>query len=108
MGHGTISPGGFRGVSGFTSTNPDVRLVPSGGPYAASFRQRDFGWLQRVARREAMMVRSHGRDDVVLLGRGISTTAKPGSASHARFCVSEFTDEDLAALDSVEFPAAAA
>jgi prevent-host-death family protein len=72
----------------------------------ASEFQREFGRLRGVAHREAVIVTSHGRDDVVLVSaeeyqrlRGLDRRAMH---------VSELSDEDLAALDAVEIPAEAA
>ncbi len=72
----------------------------------ASQFQREFGRLRGVAHREAVIVTSHGRDDVVLLSaqeyqrlRTLDRRAMP---------VSELSDKELGALDEVEIPAEAA
>lgn len=64
--------------------------------------QREFGRLRGVAHREAVIVTSHGRDDVVLLSaeeyrrlRSLERIAMP---------VGDLSDKELAALDAVEIP----
>jgi prevent-host-death family protein len=66
----------------------------------ASEFQRQFGRLRGVAHREAVIVTSHGRDDVVLLSaeeyqrlRSLDRRAMP---------VSALTDQELAALDEAK------
>jgi prevent-host-death family protein len=73
---------------------------------SASKLQREFGRLRRVANREAVIVTSHGRDDVVLLSA--EEYRRLRSLDRRAMHVSEFTDEELAALGSVEIPAEAA
>ena len=72
----------------------------------ASEFQREFGRLRGVAHREVVIVTSHGRDDVVLLSAEEYQRLRQldRRAMHA----SELSDEDLAALDTVELPAEAA
>ena len=72
----------------------------------ASEFQREFGRLRGVAHREAVIVTTHGRDDVVLLSaeeyqrlRSLDRRARHGS---------ELTGVGLTALKSVEIPAEAA
>jgi prevent-host-death family protein len=72
----------------------------------ASEFQREFGRLRGVAHREAVIVTSHGRDDVVLLSA--EEYQRLRSLDRRAMHVSELSDEDLAALDAVEIPAEAA
>jgi len=65
-----------------------------------------FGRLRSIAHREAVIVTSHGRDDVVLLSAEESQRLR--SLDRRSMHVSELTDEEIAALDSVEIPAEAA
>ena len=60
---------------------------------------------RRVAHREAVIVTSHGRDDVVLISA--EECRRLRSLDRRAMHVSEFTEEDLAALGSVEIPAEA-
>lgn len=69
----------------------------------ASRFQREFGRLRGVAHREAVIVTSHGRDDVVLLSA--EEYQRLRSLDRRAIHVSEFTDEELATLDRVEIPA---
>jgi len=71
----------------------------------ASFNE-SFGRLRSIAHREAVIVTSHGRDDVVLLSAEESQRLR--SLDRRSMHVSELTDEEIAALDSVEIPAEAA
>ena len=73
---------------------------------AASEFQREFGRLRGVAHREAVIVTSHGRDDVVLLSA--EEYQRLRSLDRRAMHVSDLTDEELAALDSVEIPSEAA
>jgi prevent-host-death family protein len=72
----------------------------------ASEFQREFGRLRGVAHREAVIVTSHGRDDVVLLSA--EEYQRLRSFDRRALHVSELTDEDLAALDGVKIPEEAA
>jgi prevent-host-death family protein len=72
----------------------------------ASEFQREFGRLRSVAHREAVIVTSHGRDDVVLLSA--EEYQRLRNLDRRAMHVSELTDEDLAALDAVEIPTEAA
>lgn len=70
----------------------------------ASEFQREFGRLRGVVHREAVIVTSHGRDDVVLLSaeeyrrlRSLERIAMP---------VGNLSNEELAALDAVQIPGA--
>jgi prevent-host-death family protein len=69
----------------------------------ASEFQREFGRLRGVAHREAVIVTSHGRDDVVLLSA--EEYQRLRNLDRRAMHVSELTDDDLAALDAVEIPA---
>ena len=70
----------------------------------ASEFQREFGRLRGVAHREAVIVTSHGRDDVVLLSA--EEYQRLRSLDRRAMHVSELTDEDLAALDAVKIAGA--
>jgi len=72
----------------------------------ASEFQREFGRLRGVAHREAVIVTSHGRDDVVLLSA--EEYQRLRSLDRRAMHVSQLTDEDLAALDAVKIPEEAA
>jgi prevent-host-death family protein len=72
----------------------------------ASEFQREFGRLRGVAHREAVIVTSHGRDDVVLLSA--QEYQRLRNLERRAMHVSGLSDEDLAALDAVEIPAEAA
>src|SRR6185437_15025909 len=65
---------------------------------ASEFR-RQFGRLSDVAR-EAVIVTSHGRDNVVLLSAAEYQRLR--SLDRRAIHVSELTDEELAALDAVD------
>ena len=65
-----------------------------------------FGRLRGVAHREAVVVTSHGRDDVVLLSADEYQLLR--SLDRRAMHVSELSDEELSALDRVEILAAAA
>jgi len=71
----------------------------------ASEFQREFGRFRGVAHREAVIVTTHGRDDVVLLSA--EEYRRLRSLDRRAIHVSELTDEELAALDAVEIPAEA-
>lgn len=62
--------------------------------------RRQFGRLRTVARREAVIVTSHGRDNVVLLSA--EEYQRLRSLDRRAIHLSELTDEELAALDAVE------
>jgi prevent-host-death family protein len=70
----------------------------------ASEFQREFGRLRGVAHREA--VTSHGRDDVVLVSA--EEYQRLRNLDRRAMHVSELSDEEVAALNSVEIPAEAA
>lgn len=72
----------------------------------ASEFQREFGRLRGVAHREAVIVTSHGRDDVVLVSAEEYQRLRrlDRRARHA----SELSQEEIAALDVVEIPDEAA
>ena len=72
----------------------------------ASEFQREFSRLRGVAHREAVIVTSHGRDDVVLLSADEYRRLR--RLDRRAMHVSELTDEELTALDRVEIPAEAA
>jgi prevent-host-death family protein len=72
----------------------------------ASEFQREFGRLRGVAHREAVIVTTHGRDDVVLLSAGEYQRLR--NLDRRPMHVSELNDEELAALGSVEIPEEAA
>jgi prevent-host-death family protein len=72
----------------------------------ASEFQREFGRLRSVAHREAVIVTSHGRDDVVLLSA--EEYQRLRSLDRRAMHVSELSNEARAALDAVEIPAEAA
>jgi prevent-host-death family protein len=72
----------------------------------ASEFQGECGRLRGVAHREAVIVTSHGRDDVVLLSA--EEYQRLRSLDRCAMHVSELTDEDLAALDAVKIPEEAA
>lgn len=72
----------------------------------ASEFQREFGRLRGVAHREAVIVTSHGRDDVVLLSA--EEYQRLRSLDRQALHVSNLTDEELAALETVEIPEEAA
>jgi len=72
----------------------------------ASEFQREFGRLRGVAHREAVIVTSHGRDDVVLVSaeeyqrlRGLDRRAMH---------VSQLSNEEVAALDAADISAVTA
>lgn len=77
-----------------------------GARVPASEFQREFGRLRSIAHREAVIVTSHGRDDVVLLSA--EEYRRLRSLDRRSMHVSELTDEEIAALDSVEIPTEAA
>ncbi len=66
----------------------------------ASEFQREFGRLRGVAHREAVIVTSHGRDDVVLLSA--EEYQRLRSLDRRALPVSELPDDVIAALDTVE------
>jgi prevent-host-death family protein len=66
----------------------------------ASEFQRQFGRLRGVAHREAVIVTSHGRDDVVLLSA--EEYQRLRSLDRRAMHVSALTDQELAALDEVK------
>lgn len=72
----------------------------------ASEFQRKFGRLRGVAHREAVIVTSHGRDDVVLLSA--EEYQRLRSLDRRAMQVSELTDEEIAALGNVDIAAEAA
>jgi prevent-host-death family protein len=72
----------------------------------ASEFQREFGRLRGVAHREAVMVTSHGRDDVVLVSA--EEYQRLRNLDRRAMHVSQLSDEEVAALDAAEVPAAAA
>jgi prevent-host-death family protein len=80
-------------------------VIPMARVPASEF-QREFGRLRGVAHREAVIVTSHGRDDVVLLS--VEEYQRLRSLDRRAMQVSELTDEELAALDKVEIPTEAA
>jgi len=65
----------------------------------ASEFQREFGRLRSVAHREAVIVTSHGRDDVVLLSA--EEYQRLRSLDRRAMRVSELSKQDLAALDAI-------
>ena len=83
-----------------------TRIHPVGEPslarVPASEFQREFGRLRSVAHREAVIVTSHGRDDVVLLSA--EEYQRLRSLDRRALPVSELTDEEVDALKSVEIP----
>jgi prevent-host-death family protein len=72
----------------------------------ASEFQREFGRLRGVAHREAVIVTSHGRDDVVLLSA--EEYLRLRNLDRRAMHVSELSDGYLAALGEVDIPAEAA
>lgn len=72
----------------------------------ASEFQREFGRLRGVAHREAVIVTSHGRDDVVLVSA--EEYQRLCSLDRRAMHVSELSDDEVAALNGVEIPAEAA
>jgi len=68
--------------------------------------QREFGRLRGVAHREAVIVTSHGRDDVVLLS--IEEYQRLRSLDRRAMHVSELPDDVVEALGTIEIPAEAA
>jgi prevent-host-death family protein len=72
----------------------------------ASKFQREFGRLRGVAHREAVIVTSHGRDDVVLVSA--EEYQRLRSLDRRAMHVSELSQEEIAALDVVEIPDEAA
>jgi prevent-host-death family protein len=68
--------------------------------------QKEFGHFRTLAHREAVMVTSHGRDDVVLLSA--EEYQRLRSLERRSMHVSELSDEELRALEGVEIPAEAA
>jgi prevent-host-death family protein len=72
----------------------------------ASKFQREFGRLRGVAHREAVIVTSHGRDDVVLVSA--QEYQRLRSLDRRAMHASGLTDEELSALEKVEIPAEAA
>lgn len=72
----------------------------------ASEFQREFGRLRGVAHREAVIVTSHGRDDVVLLSA--EEYQRLRSLDRSAMHVSELSDEEILALGNVEISAEAA
>jgi prevent-host-death family protein len=68
--------------------------------------QRPRGRLRSVAHRVAVIVTSHGRDDVVLLSA--EEYQRLRSLDRRAMRVSELAGDEIAALDSVEIPAEAA
>ena len=68
----------------------------------ASKFQREFGRLRGVAHREAVIVTSHGRDDVVLLSA--EEYQRLRSLDRRAMHVSDLPDEELAALDNAHIP----
>jgi prevent-host-death family protein len=71
----------------------------------ASEFQREFGRLGGVAHREAVIVTSHDRDDVVLLSA--EEYQRLRSLDRRAVHVSELSDEESAGLDTVQIPAEA-
>jgi prevent-host-death family protein len=84
----------------FLPLDPFMARVP------ASEFQREFGRLRGVAHREAVIVTSHGRDDVVLLSA--EEYQRLRSLDRRTLHVSELTDEELTALDAVKISEEAA
>lgn len=72
----------------------------------ASEFQREFGRFRTLARREAVIVTSHGRDDVVLLSA--EEYQRLRSLDRRAMRVSELAGDEIAALDSIEIPGEAA
>ena len=72
----------------------------------ASEFQREFGRLRRVAHREAVIVTSHGRDDVVLVSA--EEYQRLRSLYRRAMHVSELSQEEIVALGKVDIPAEAA
>jgi prevent-host-death family protein len=72
----------------------------------ASEFQREFGRLRRVAHREAVIVTSHGRDDVVLVSA--KEYQRLRSLDRRAMHVSELSQEEIVALGKVDIPAEAA
>jgi prevent-host-death family protein len=72
----------------------------------ASEFQREFGRLRGVAHREAVIVTTHGRDDVVLLSA--EEYQRLRSLDRRAMHVSELTDEELAARDGAKISEEAA
>jgi prevent-host-death family protein len=72
----------------------------------ASEFQREFGRLRGVAHREAVIVTSHGRDDVVLISA--EEYQRLRSLDRRAMHVSQLSNEEVAALDAPEIPDAAA
>jgi prevent-host-death family protein len=72
----------------------------------ASEFQREFGRLRRVAHREAVIVTSHGRDDVVLVSA--EEYQRLRSLDRRAMHVSELSQEEIVALGKVDIPAEAA
>jgi prevent-host-death family protein len=72
----------------------------------ASEFQREFGRLRGVAHREAVTVTSHGRDDVVLVSA--EEYQRLRNLDRRVMHVSELSQEEIAALGTVEIPAEAA
>lgn len=68
----------------------------------ASEFQREFGRLRSIAHREAVIVTSHGRDDVVLLSA--EEYQRLRSLDRRAMHVSELSDEEVAALKKVKIP----
>jgi prevent-host-death family protein len=87
-----------------TDTVPFLEIPMARVP--ASEFQREFGRLRGVAHREAVIVTSHGRDDVVLLS--VEEYQRLRSLDRRAMHVSELIDQDRAALDAVDIPAEAA
>jgi prevent-host-death family protein len=85
----------------FRRSHPDapVARIP------ASEFQREFGRLRGVAHREAVIVTSHGRDDVVLVSA--EDYQRLRNLDRRAMHVSEISQEEIAALDAVEIPAEA-
>ncbi len=72
----------------------------------ASEFQREFGRLRGVAHREAVIVTSHGRDDVVLVSA--EEYQRLRNLDRRAMHVSELSQEEIAALGKVDIPAEAA
>jgi len=72
----------------------------------ASEFQREFGRLRGVAHREAVIVTSHGRDDVVL--GSAEEYQRLRTLDRGAIDVSQLSNKEVASLDAADIPAVAA
>jgi prevent-host-death family protein len=66
--------------------------------------QKEFGRIRAIAHREPVIITNHGRQDLVVLSFHEYERLK--RRDRQALHVSELADEDIEALDSVQFPKA--